>query len=57
MRASGAITAGYPVMYAGDAVYQNNVKVAPASASGASVIGYARETASDGETINVRIRI
>lgn len=56
MYASGSITAGTNVMSAG----YNHVKAVGAttlSASGAVVIGYALEDASDDEVINVRVRL
>jgi len=55
LTASGAIAIGQPVCSAGDG---NKVQaVASAAASGAAIIGYALETASDTETINVRVRL
>jgi len=54
MKASGAITVGH-VVYSAGAV--NEVKVAPATASGASIIGYALETASDAETIQIYVNV
>ena len=55
MVASGAITVGFPVSIAG--VPSNTVKVALNSESGAAIIGYALETASDGETIQVGLNL
>ena len=51
--ASGAIGLGAPVT--GHPL--NYVRVASGNASGATIIGYALETASADETINVRIRL
>lgn len=53
VRASGAIWVGANVMLAGS----NEVKVADGLASGAIILGYALETASDQEVINVRVRL
>jgi len=53
--ASGAITVGFPVSIAGTP--SNTVKTALNSESGAAIIGYALETASDGETIQVRLNL
>lgn len=57
MVASGAITVGAPVCLAGTP--SNTVKSANgvAAASGAAIIGYALETASDAETIQVRLNL
>lgn len=61
--ASGSITVGDNVIYAGDATYPNTVKSAGVSttlmtcASAALIIGYALETAADAEVINVRVRL
>lgn len=52
--ASGAITIGQKVMYAGGAG-SNEVMLASTLASGAQVLGYALETASDNERINIRV--
>ena len=51
--ASLAIAVGNPVV----GVDRNKVNAAPAIASGAQIIGYALETATAGETINVRLRL
>lgn len=56
MYASGAIVAGRPVMSAGS-TGTNHVKLAPTTASGAAILGYAEETAADDEVINVRVRL
>lgn len=53
LNASGAITVGAPIY----ALAYNEVALAPLSASGAQIIGYALETATDNETIQCRIRI
>lgn len=53
LRASGAINIGSPVVMAGS----NEVKVTDVGSSGAIVIGYALETASDQEVINVRLNL
>ena len=52
--ASTAITVGYPVV-SGDTA--NFVAVAASAASGAAVIGYALETATAAEVINVRVML
>lgn len=52
-RASGAIGVGEPVQMAG----AGEIMLARLAASGAVVIGYALETASDQEYINFRLRI
>lgn len=53
--ASGAITAGQPIISAG---MNNEVKLLTSlGSSGATCIGYAMETASDKETIACRIRL
>lgn len=52
--ASGAVLAGHPVMSAG---HHNYVKLLSSGYSGASIIGYALETASDGEVIQVRVNL
>jgi len=58
LKASGAITVGFPVISAADATNaQNTVMSATNGASGAMVIGYALETASDADTINVRLAL
>lgn len=61
MTASGAITVGEPVSSAADSVatgFANTVEVAQAAAvSGAAVIGYALETATDLERILVKVDI
>lgn len=54
MVASGAITVGAPVMAAG---HGNQVMQALTTSSGASVIGYALETAATAETIQVRLTL
>lgn len=56
MVASGVITIGYPVVAAGVGTGKNVVKVATTE-SGAAIIGYALETAAEGETIQVRLRL
>lgn len=53
MVASGAITVGAPV---GSLGTTNYVKAAY-GASGAAILGYALETATTGETINVRLNL
>jgi hypothetical protein len=56
MVASGAITVGDPVQSAG--VPANTVMTAVAGGvSGCSIIGYALETASDAEVIQVRLNL
>lgn len=52
--ASGAIVVGAPVSASTPA---NTIITATTAASGAAVIGYALETASDAETINVRLNL
>lgn len=54
MYASGAINAGAPVMSAG---VSNEVKLATNGLSGAAIIGYALETASDTEVIQIMFRV
>lgn len=55
MKASGAITVGQPVRSSSTA---NHVAVAlNDTASGAKVLGYALETATDGEVIAVRVKL
>lgn len=54
MYASGAIPVGVPVISAG---HDNYVKEAGSGYSGASIIGYALETASTGELIQVRVNL
>jgi hypothetical protein len=56
MLASGAITIGSPVCCAAIA---NTVQsaIAVTAASGAAILGYALETASDAETIQVRLNL
>lgn len=54
MVASAAITVGHPVMSANGANY---ILQATTAASGAAIIGYALETATAGETINVRVKL
>ena len=51
--ASGAIEVGGPVR----AADVNKVMAAENIASGAKTLGYALETVTDGETINVRLRL
>lgn len=55
MYASGAITRGNPIVFT-TGNYVNAVG-STATASGAIIAGYAMETASDGEVINVRINL
>lgn len=55
MVASGAIAVGLPVQVAGTP--SNTVMLAPSTASGAVIIGYALETASDAETFQVRLNL
>ena len=55
MVASGTIAVGAPVKFAGNPT--NTVMTAVSSDSGAVVIGYALETASDQEVIQVRLRL
>jgi len=61
MYASGAITAGQPVMSAADANFPNHVKKALSAvqspASGAAVIGYALANISDEAAGAVRIKL
>jgi hypothetical protein len=58
MYASGSITAGQMLVSAADANFPNYVKaLLTATASGAAIIGYAKETASAGETFVARIRL
>ena len=54
MVASGAIVVGASVMSAGDV---NEIMAAGALVSGAAIIGYALETASSTETIQVRLNL
>lgn len=51
-KASGAIAIGENVKGVED-----NMVMATASTSGAAVLGYAMETATDAETINIRVRL
>jgi hypothetical protein len=51
--ASGAIVAGEPIVF----IVDNHVARAVAVASGAIIAGYALETATTGEVINVRINL
>lgn len=55
MVASGAIAVGSPVKAAG--VPSNTVMQAIGTESGAVILGYALETASDAETIQVRVQL
>lgn len=57
--ASGAIAVGAPLMSAADANYPNYVKTAAGvvTASGAQIIGYAKETAAAGETFMMRLQL
>lgn len=59
LRASGSITVGSRVCSYADANYPNVVGTANgvAAASGSAILGYALETASDGETINIRVNL
>jgi len=60
MAASGSIDAGAGVCSASDANYPNQVATIIGltnPASGAGVLGYALETATDQEVINVRVRV
>lgn len=58
MVASGVIAVGDPVKSAADANYPNTVMTAVSGGvSGCAIIGYALETASDGETIQVRVNL
>ena len=52
--ASGAITVGHPVKSSNEA---NKIEAATNAVIGSAILGYAMETASDGETINVRLRL
>lgn len=54
MYASGAIVVGHAVISAGVA---NEVKSAPVTASGASILGRALETATDQETIQIDVNV
>jgi len=51
--ASDAITVGSPITF----VESNKIQAARNAASGASIAGYALETAAAGETINVRVQL
>lgn len=53
-KASGSITAGKPVVSAG---VDNLIQEGDASDMGSEILGYALETAENGETINVRVRL
>lgn len=55
--ASGAIALGAPIVLSGDTNFPNTVKAALTSNSGAAVIGYALETASDAEVFQMRLRL
>jgi len=55
MVASGSITIGHPVKATGGSV--NKIEAADAADIGAQILGYSLETATDGETINVRVRL
>lgn len=58
--ASGSITTGSPVFSASDANYPNTVATAAGlapPASGAAIIGYALEDATDAERIAVRVTL
>lgn len=58
MVASGAISVGNAVVSAGSiALDVNKVYNAPVTSSGASIIGHALETASDGETFQVYVNV
>lgn len=59
MTASGAITAGNYVGSAADTNYPNTVMFTAGAAkfSGAAVIGYALETASDGEVVQIQLTL
>ena len=54
MKASGAIVVGFPVQSAG---HDNYVKKATGTLSGAAIIGYALETATDNETVQIRLNL
>lgn len=53
MSASGGVTLGKPVISAGD----NYVKGATPTDSGASILGYALETGTDDEVIQIMVNI
>ena len=52
--ASGTITTGHPVKAS---TGENIVEAAAESIMGSAILGYALETSSDGETINVRLAL
>lgn len=55
--ASGAITIGHPVQTWASTGAANVVAQATAALSGAAVIGYALETAAEGETFQMRLKL
>jgi hypothetical protein len=57
MLASGAIILGQPVKSAANVANSVMAAYASSAASGAQVIGYCMETAADGETVNIRVRL
>jgi hypothetical protein len=56
IKASGAIPVGSAVIASGDSGL-NTIKIAPVTASGAAILGYALETATDAETIQVLVDV
>ena len=57
MQASGAINVGDAVEAVGASGSVNQVKIAAATSSGASILGTALETASDAEVIQILVNI
>jgi hypothetical protein len=57
--ASGAVVVGMPLQFSGTGLanYVGKATAGTATASGAQIIGYAKETAADGETFIARIRL
>lgn len=57
MYASGAITVGKPIVAADTGTFPNYIAQAGIAASGAQVLGYALETATNGEVIEVYVNV
>ena len=57
MVASGSIIFGYPVMSAAVTAWPNTVAHASLTASGAVIIGYALDSVTTGNRVNIRLRL
>jgi len=55
--ASGTITIGSALASAGDVAYPNTVKVISSGDSGAAIIGYSEEAATDKERFQMRLNL